>query len=122
MNTTQRIFRTVAIALLLSSQTALAFNLRWLEHSPAQSFDEEDWRLLSETVSQALDNAERGQRLTWENPATGHSGSVTHMGPVEHDGRTCIRLGIYNETRELSGSSVARFCPQADGSWKMEGR
>lgn len=122
MNNIHWICKGLAIALLLSAPAVSAFNLRWLENSPAESFTDEDWRLLRETVTRALDSGERGQRLTWENPDTGHSGSVSHMGPADYDGHTCVRLGIYNETERLAGSSIARFCRQADGSWKMDGR
>lgn len=109
-------------ALLLVAQPAAAFNLRWLEDTPAQHFTDEDWRQLQHTVEQVLENGQKGDRLNWSNPETGHSGSVSHMGPVDKDGRSCIRLGIHNETDRLSGSSVASFCKQDDGSWKMEGK
>jgi surface antigen len=108
--------------LILLTPSAQAFNLRWLDNTPASAFTEQDWKLLEQTVSQALNQSKQGDRLTWENPATGNSGSVSNMGPVERGGRTCIRLGIYNKTARLSGSSVASFCPQQDGGWKMEGK
>lgn len=112
----------VLAAWLLVAPSAFAFNMRWLEDTPAQYFTDEDWRLVEQTVTQALEQSKKGDRLTWENPETGHSGSVTNMGPADHEGRGCTRLGIYNETEKLSGSSVARFCRQEDGTWKMEGK
>ena len=108
--------------LLLVVQSAQAFNMRWLQNTPAEAFTEQDWQLLQDTVLKALHESAKGDRLTWSNPASGNSGSVTNMGPADQDGRTCIRLGIYNKTDRLSGSSVARFCKQDDGSWKMEGK
>ena len=122
MKNKHRFAGTLVSLLLLVVQQAHAFNLRWLEDTPAESFTEADWQLLQQTVEQALNQSTRGERLTWENPETGNSGSVTNMGPADQDGRTCIRLGIHNETERLSGSSVARFCRQHDGSWKMEGK
>lgn len=121
MKITPRLYLALA-GLLLAAQGAYAFNLRWLEDTPAQHFTDEDWRLLEQTVGQALNHSVKGDRLTWSNPETGHSGSVTHIGPVDKDGQPCIRLGIYNETDTLSGSTVASFCRQADDSWKMEGK
>lgn len=106
---------------LLVAQGVQAMNLHWLENTPAQAFTEQDWQLLQDTVLKALNESARGDRLTWSNSASGNSGSVTNMGPADQGGRTCIRLGIYNKTQHLSGSSVARFCMQGDGSWKMEG-
>lgn len=121
--TIRQAFRAVsaAITLLLAVPVADAFNLRWLDDSPAQHFTDEDWRLLQQTVEQALNHSNKGDRLTWKNPKSGNSGSVSNMGPADVDGRRCIRLGIYNETARLSGNSVNRFCRQEDGSWKMEG-
>ena len=121
MTTTHRFYLGMAGLLLLVS-SAHAFNLRWLNNTPASEFTEQDWKLLEQTVMQALNQSSKGDRLTWENPETGHSGSVSHIGSVEKDGRTWIRLGIHNQTEKLSGSSVASFCPQPDGGWKMEGR
>lgn len=122
MKNTHPVGTLLVSLLLLAVQQAYAFNLRWLEDTPAESFTEADWQLLQQTVEQALNKSTRGERLTWENPASGNSGSVTNIGPADQDGRTCIRLGIHNETERLSGSSVARFCWQDDGSWKMEGK
>lgn len=120
--TTTRSFCLRLVSLLLLVPSAHAFNLRWLDNTPAGEFTDQDWKLLEQTVTQALTQSKQGARLTWENPETGHSGSVSNIGPVDRDGRTCIRLGIYNKTEKLSGSSVASFCPQADGGWKMEGK
>jgi surface antigen len=117
-----RLYGVLSVFLLLAAQGAHAFNLRWLEDTPVQSFNDEDWRLLQQTVEQALNRSNKGDRLTWQNPESGNSGSVTNIGPADQDGRSCIRLGIHNETEKLSGSSVARFCRQDDGSWKMEGK
>lgn len=121
MTITRRFFFCLTGLFLLVS-SAQAFNLRWLDNTPASEFTDQDWKLLEQTVTQALTQSKQGDRLTWENPETGHSGSVSNIGPVDRDGRTCIRLGIYNKTEKLSGSSVASFCPQADGGWKMEGK
>ncbi|MGD8934917.1 MAG: RT0821/Lpp0805 family surface protein [Thiogranum sp.] len=122
MNNTHRVGALLVSLLLLAVPEAHAFNLRWLKDTPAESFTEEDWQLLQHTVDQALNHSARGDRLTWENPASGNSGSVTNIGPSDRDGRKCIRLGIHNETERLSGNSVASFCRQDDGSWKMEGK
>jgi surface antigen len=108
--------------LLLGAQGAWAFNLRWLKDTPAEAFTEQDWQLLQDTVLKALNESATGERLSWSNSASGNSGSVTNMGPADREGRSCIRLGIYNRTESASGSSVARFCRQDDGSWKMEGK
>ena len=112
----------VLISMLLVVQGAWAFNLRWLKDTPAEAFTEQDWQLLQDTVLKALNESAVGDRLTWNNPASGNSGSVTNMGPADREGRRCIRLGIHNRTDSVSGSSVARFCRQGDGSWKMEGK
>jgi surface antigen len=120
--TTLRKVLPYLISLMLMVPCAHAFNLRWLDNTPASEFTRQDWKLLEQTVGKALNESDPGDKLTWENPETGHSGSVSHIGPVERNGRTCIRLGIYNKTKRLSGGSVASFCPQEDGGWKMEGK
>jgi hypothetical protein len=112
----------VALALLLGCHAAHAFNMRWLEYSPVQYFTDEDWRLLKQTVHEALRESRRGDKLTWNNPDSGNSGSVTNLGSSGTEGRECTRLGIHNTTGKLSGTSVASFCKQGDGSWKMEGK
>lgn len=91
----------------------------FLEDAPAAEFDDLDWKLLTQTVDEALENTPKGEVLHWENPETGHLGSVTMMGTKKSGGQPCKVLKVVSEAATTTGESIIMFCKQEDGEWKI---
>ena len=75
----------------------------------------------------AIDRAERqattapmGQTITWNNPDSGNSGSITPVRDGNHqDGRYCRE---FQQTVEIGGELEKGYgtaCRQPDGSWQI---
>jgi surface antigen len=71
-------------------------------------------------VGQALEHAEDGQQIAWDNPQTGAQYQVVPTRTVQgSDGRYCRE---YTATSMVSGrdqQTYGRACRQPDGSWKL---
>ena len=71
-------------------------------------------------VGQALEHAEDGQQITWDNPRTGAQYQVVPTRTVQDsDGRYCRE---YTATSVVSGrnqQTYGRACRQPDGSWQI---
>lgn len=113
--------RSLAFLLVFSLLPVCAFalNMLFLEDAPAAKFDDLDWKLLTQTVDEALENTPKGEVLHWENPETGHLGSVTMMGSKKSAGQPCKVLKVYSEAATIKGESIIMFCKQQDGEWKI---
>jgi surface antigen len=109
---------TGLVTLLLASPAGFGFNLGFLHDAPASYFTERDWELVKGAVEDALRDAADGETVDWNNPDSGHLGTVTVLKTTQQQGMTCRTLKIYNEVESRSGDSYHRFCQQADGSWK----
>ena len=91
----------------------------WLRASPLSVFTEVDWEMLRKNARGALDGAADGTTASWENPDTGHSGSVTVLSSYEEDGRRCRKAKFTNEARGMTGIQTHRLCKVDDGTWKI---
>lgn len=120
MKTRNCIQWTLALACILAQGSSWAVNLRWLDYSPVRFFNDRDWELARGAADDALDNGKDGATVSWENPETGHRGSLTPLDTRQRNGRTCRNLVIENHARGLSGRSEFLFCQQPGGDWKME--
>ena len=82
--------------------------------------DEKDRLLAGQTVQQTLELGPDNSIGSWNNPNTGHSGTVTptatHTGSTGQPCREFITTVIVGGT-EQQGYGTA--CRQADGSWKI---
>ena len=82
--------------------------------------DEKDRLLAGQTVQQTLELGPDRSIGSWNNPNTGHSGTVTptatHTGSTGQPCREFITTVIVGGT-EQQGYGTA--CRQADGSWKI---
>jgi surface antigen len=83
--------------------------------------DEQDGQLADQTWVKALQSSPDGTPVTWNNPATGHSGSVTPLrtyrnaaGQWCRDYREAVSVGSAGE--ELNGSA----CQLGNGSWEPQ--
>lgn len=79
-----------------------------------------DEERLTRTTQDTLENNQTGQSSTWENPDTGHSGSVTPTETYKTEsGRYCREfhhtIYVGGEAKDAYGTA----CRQPDGSWKI---
>jgi surface antigen len=112
------ILSTILLGLIM--QTAAAYNLRFLNYSPVRYFSEQDWKLANTAVRKALNETKDGETLSWENPETKCSGTVTPITTETRNQVTCRELKIENYAKGLSGSANYRFCREPDGKWAVQ--
>ncbi len=69
----------------------------------------------------ANDQAEVGETVTWANPASGNSGSVSLVRLFEHQGLPCRRLQHTIKQKGYADAAIYQFarCRTADGTWKL---
>jgi surface antigen len=93
-------------------------NLRFLQDTPISKFKKADTDLMFKTLYQALDTAEDGKAVTWENPKASNSGSITPEKDPQGT-RTC-RLSS-GQSRESSPDPAQhpRRCVLQSG-WQVE--
>lgn len=84
-----------------------------------KSLDRADMNYAKQAENQAH-TAPVGQQITWSNPESGHSGSVTPVRQgTDQSGNTCRE---YQTTVNVGGKTEQAYgtaCRQADGSWKI---
>ena len=114
----QRILTLILLGSFL--QTAVAFNLRFLNYSPVRYFSEQDWKLASAAVRKALNETKDGETVSWDNPKTKYFGTIRPIMTESHDGATCRKLEIENNAKGMTGSGIYRFCQQPDGKWAVQ--
>ena len=120
MHNNQSIFviPILALSCLLPSVSA-AGAWSWMEQSPVTHFTPEDKQIMRKTAKDTLDNAKDGTKIGWENPETGHSGSVKPINTTERNGMTCRKTRFFNSAEGLTAIQIHRLCKQKDGSWKI---
>jgi surface antigen len=91
---------------------------RFLDQAPAHHFNEQDNALVTGAIDAVLADNTEGAARTWQNDATGSSGSVTAMGRFEDQGRDCRRLRMLNRARGEEATSTYDLC-RIDGVWKL---
>lgn len=86
-----------------------------------KQLDEKD-RLEAERATQnALESSRSGQTITWANPDSGNSGTVTPTKTYHTNNNVYCRE--YQQTVTIGGNTEDAFgtaCRQPDGSWKVQ--
>jgi surface antigen len=83
--------------------------------------DQRDKRLQAEAAQKALETAPSGKPVAWNNPDSGHSGTVTVTHTYQSGGSYCRE---YQQTVTIGGKQEKGYgtaCRQPDGSWKIQG-
>jgi surface antigen len=111
--------RLVALTVACFVSVGHASNLQFLNSAPASNFDDKDWQLLRQAVSDLLDNAEHGDTGTWKNQENGHHGELVLIKTYEAYGTTCRRVKITNEAGDFRATSVRDLCKDKAGEWKI---
>ena len=104
MNPRQSMLAVTMAALLpgLAFQPeANAFNTQFLDDAPIARFNKKDIEIWLDTLTKTLDSGEDGVEVKWENPKTGHKGTITPMNRKTHEGMDCRDVDI----RNVAGSS-----------------
>jgi surface antigen len=97
-------------------------NLGFLKNAPIGSLNEEDLELLQEAAAAVLKSTEDGVTRTWQNAATGNSGTIKSLSRFNtEDRRECRRLLIQNHTKRAGdGTSTMNVCRASGGRWLMD--
>lgn len=83
--------------------------------------DARDKRLAAEAATRAFENNRTGQASTWNNPDSGHSGSITPTRTYQlANGNYCRE---YQQTVTIGGERHQAYgtaCRQPDGTWQVQ--
>jgi len=81
--------------------------------------DDRDKRMANAAAQRALETAPSGKAVAWNNPDSGHSGTITPVRTYESNGRYCRE---FQQTVTIGGkpeNSFGTACRQPDGSWQI---
>lgn len=91
-----------------------------LGNSIGSSLDSADRMMYQNTSQRALETAQPGQTLPWNNPQSGNSGTVTPKAPYQNsNGQYCRE---YTQSIKVGGKTQSGYgtaCRQPDGSWQI---
>lgn len=82
--------------------------------------DERDKRLAGDAAQKALETVPSGTSVAWQNPDSGHYGTVTPVKTYQTDPGTYCRE--YQTTVTINGKKEKAYgtaCRQPDGTWKI---
>ena len=85
-----------------------------------QQLDERDRMLMGQTFNHTMEKAPINATGQWQNPDTGHGGSVTPTRTFETESGPCRE---FTQTVSIGGHMEEAYgtaCRQADGSWKIK--
>lgn len=85
-----------------------------------KSLDRADRQAMGQTTYNALEHNPSGQTSRWQNPDTGHYGTVTPQAAYQQGGYNCRE---YTQTVYIDGRSEQAHgtaCRQPDGSWQIQ--
>lgn len=86
-----------------------------------RKLDRADRLAMAQARYRALEYTPSGERTTWENPDSGHTGWYEPSPAYEFDGSYCRE---YTQTIIIGGEKETGYgtaCRQPDGSWKIVG-
>jgi surface antigen len=83
--------------------------------------DQRDKQMAAEAAQRAFENSRTGVATTWQNPDSGHSGTITPTYTYQTSGGQYCRE--YQQTVTVGGETQEAFgtaCRQPDGSWRIQ--
>jgi surface antigen len=83
--------------------------------------DQRDKQMAAEAAQRAFESNPTGESSVWDNPQSGHSGSITPTKTYQlANGQYCRMytqtINIGNEPQQTNGTA----CRQPDGSWEIQ--
>lgn len=106
-----------ATVLSVVAEPLLASNLRLLDHSPGRFFTEQDWQNATAAGRKTLNDAKDGETVVWDNPKSGHFGSMTPVSTTIKNGAACRLVKIESTAGGTTGGALYEFCQSPDGKW-----
>jgi surface antigen len=89
-------------------------------HEVGSSLDRADMNYYSAAQQRALETSQAGQSLPWNNPQSGHSGSITPATPYKAaNGQYCREFTNKINVGGKTESGYGTACRQPDGSWQI---
>ena len=85
-----------------------------------QQLDERDRILMGQTFNHTMEKAPINATGQWQNPDTGHGGTITPTNTTVTNGTPCRE---FTQTVSIGGQMQEAYgtaCRQADGSWKIQ--
>ncbi len=123
MNCRRRIALLVSVVSLtmtaLLAGPAEAQNYGFLRRMPIAYLTEADRALLSENLGKAMNELGDGESVTWTNPDTQSTGTISVRETHEDYGTQCRSFRMSLEAKGRSGAGTYRMCRADDGSWKF---
>jgi surface antigen len=92
----------------------------YLGKSVGASLDKADQAYHGKTYQYALEKNKSGTSSSWQNPDSGHSGSVTPINTFERNQQHCRE---FSQTVTIGGNVEEAYgiaCRQPDGTWKIQ--
>ena len=85
-----------------------------------KQLDERDRYLMAQTFEHTMEKAPTNSTGQWQNPDTGHGGTITPTNTIVTNGTPCRE---FTQTVSIGGQMQEAYgtaCRQADGSWKIK--
>lgn len=119
------IVAAVAMTLLILPQNGFA-QLGRPQFRSMPKLTQTDVRIARKLVREDLATHPPGTTLSWSNPESSNSGTVTLVARFVSRGRECLRVkygispGIKANANEKPNSYLLNSCRNADGSWQLD--
>ncbi len=91
----------------------------FLQGTPAEAFNRQDWSIFGDSIDNTLENAADGSTTAWENPKTKSSGEIEILRTVRNSAHFCRLVRITNQAKNSSNVMDLIFCKQPNGEWKI---
>ncbi len=92
----------------------------WFGGEVGKSLDKADRAFMKQNAQESLEYGKNGSTMSWKNPDSGNSGSITPTRTFQKaDGQYCRE---FQQTVYVNGkqeASKGRACRETDGSWKI---
>ncbi|MFZ4700598.1 MAG: hypothetical protein ACOYMG_11170 [Candidatus Methylumidiphilus sp.] len=125
MKINKQIFAVMLLSTILTSTPTVcsaAANIgtwSFLQGTPAEIFNKQDWSIFEASINDTLDNAQDNESKSWENPKTKVSGEIEVLRTVNNAAHHCRLLKINNHAKDLNNEIELIFCKQPSGKWKI---
>ncbi len=84
-----------------------------------KSLDRADRQYMAQSTQNALESGQSGQPVQWQNPDSGHSGTIVPQKAYQDNDTYCRE---YTQTVNIGGKTEHAYgtaCRQPDGSWQI---
>jgi surface antigen len=110
----------LAVSVAIAPVLAVASNLSFLKNSVVSKFNDQDMKLLMDTVDKALDSTDPHASGNWSNPKTGNSGEVAVTRQfTSTDGHTCKNVNVVSRTPNMQGKADYILCAMPGRGWLL---